>query len=327
MKLEPGLTVDGRYRLIDRIGSGGMADVWRAHDSQLGRDVALKLLHENFARDKEFVERFRREASAAAGLQHPNVVSVYDRGTYEDSYYISMELVEGSSLRDLINQGLSIEEAVEVTRQVLSAAEFAHEQGIVHRDLKPLNVLIDRAGRRPGHRLRDRPRRRLGDHPHGLGDGHRPVPEPRAGAGDGGDGRRRHLLDRNHPLRDALRARSLRRGQRRGDRDEAGRRGPARPELDQPQGHPGARRGRAQGAGQGPGAALRLGRRDDGRPRRRRGRSRLRRRSGAAGRDGGRRRAPLTQVVVDRRRDRARPDRRRAGLVSDPAGDGHGSRT
>jgi serine/threonine-protein kinase len=147
MKLEAGLTVDGRYRLIDRIGSGGMADVWRAHDSELGRDVALKLLHENFARDKEFVERFRREASAAAGLQHPNVVSVYDRGTYEDSYYISMELVEGSSLRDLINQGLSIEEAVEVTRQVLAAAEFAHEQGIVHRDLKPLNVLIDRAGR------------------------------------------------------------------------------------------------------------------------------------------------------------------------------------
>ena len=75
------------------------------------------------------------------------MVSVYDRGTYEDSYYISMELVEGSSLRDLINQGLTIEEAVEVTRQVLAAASFAHEQGIVHRDLKPLNVLIDRAGR------------------------------------------------------------------------------------------------------------------------------------------------------------------------------------
>ena len=140
MKLEPGLTVDGRYKLIDRIGSGGMADVWRARDTELDRDVALKLLHENFARDTEFVERFRREASSAAGLQHPNVVSVYDRGTYEDSYYISMELVEGSSLRDLINQGLSIDEAVEVTRQVLAAASFAHDQGIVHRDLKPLNV-------------------------------------------------------------------------------------------------------------------------------------------------------------------------------------------
>lgn len=147
MKLQPELVVDGRYRLIERIGSGGMADVWRAHDTQLNRDVALKLLHENFARDKEFVERFRREASAAAGLQHQNVVSVYDRGTFEDSYYISMELVEGSSLRDLINQGLEVEEAIEVTRQVLSAASFAHEHGIVHRDLKPLNVLIDRSGR------------------------------------------------------------------------------------------------------------------------------------------------------------------------------------
>jgi len=147
MKLEPGITIDGRYALIARIGSGGMADVWKARDTELGRDVALKLLHENFARDKEFVERFRREASSAAGLQHPNVVSVFDRGTYEDSYYISMELVEGSSLRDLINQGLSIEEAIEVARQVLAAASFAHKQGLVHRDLKPLNVLIDREGR------------------------------------------------------------------------------------------------------------------------------------------------------------------------------------
>jgi len=147
MKLGPGIVIDGRYRLEHRLGSGGMADVWRARDTELGRDVALKLLHENFARDTEFVERFRREASAAAGLQHPNVVSVYDRGAHEDSHYISMELVEGSSLRDLIDQGLEIDEAVEVTRQMLAAAEFAHEHGIVHRDLKPMNVLIDRDGR------------------------------------------------------------------------------------------------------------------------------------------------------------------------------------
>jgi serine/threonine-protein kinase len=147
MKLEPGIVIDGRYRLEHRLGAGGMADVWRARDTELGRDVALKLLHENFARDTEFVERFRREASAAAGLQHPNVVSVYDRGSYEDSHYISMELVEGSSLRDLIDQKLEIDEAVEVTRQMLAAAEFAHEHGIVHRDLKPMNVLIDRDGR------------------------------------------------------------------------------------------------------------------------------------------------------------------------------------
>jgi beta-lactam-binding protein with PASTA domain len=147
MRLLPDQVLDGRYRLIERIGSGGMADVWRAHDSQLGRDVAIKVLHENFARDKEFVERFRREASSAAGLQHPNVVSVFDRGEYEDTYFIAMELVDGSSLRDLINRGLEPSEAVEVTRQVLSAASFAHSKGIVHRDLKPLNVLIDREGR------------------------------------------------------------------------------------------------------------------------------------------------------------------------------------
>ncbi len=147
MRLEPGITIDGRYRLVNRIGSGGMADVWRARDTELDRDVALKMLHENFARDTEFVERFRREASSAAGLQHQNVVSVFDRGSHEDSWYISMELVEGSSLRELIDQGLEIEEAVEVTRQMLAAAAFAHDHGIIHRDLKPMNVLIDRDGR------------------------------------------------------------------------------------------------------------------------------------------------------------------------------------
>jgi len=147
MRLRADEIVDGRYRLVQRIGSGGMADVWSATDTELGRDVAIKVLHENFARDKEFVERFRREASSAAGLQHPNVVSVFDRGTWEDTYYIAMELVEGSSLRDLINRGLEIPESVEVARQVLAAASFAHERGIVHRDLKPLNVLIDRSGR------------------------------------------------------------------------------------------------------------------------------------------------------------------------------------
>jgi serine/threonine-protein kinase len=147
MRLTEGQTIDGRYLLQRRIGSGGMADVWLARDSELGRDVAIKVLHENFARDSEFVDRFRREASAAAGLQHPNVVAVFDRGAVEDTYYIAMEYVEGSTLRDLISRGLGISESVEVTRQVLAAAGFAHERGFVHRDLKPMNVLIDRSGR------------------------------------------------------------------------------------------------------------------------------------------------------------------------------------
>jgi eukaryotic-like serine/threonine-protein kinase len=147
MRLRENQVLDGRYTLRARLGSGGMADVWRADDGQLGREVALKVLHENFARDIEFVERFRREASSAAGLQHPNVVGVFDRGEVEDTYYIAMEYVDGSSLKDLIDRGLSIDEAVEITRQVLNAAEFAHERDIIHRDLKPMNVLIDRQGR------------------------------------------------------------------------------------------------------------------------------------------------------------------------------------
>ncbi len=147
MRLTEGQVLDGRYTLIRRIGSGGMADVWLARDGELGREVALKVLHDNFARDQEFVSRFRREASSAAGLQHPNVVGVFDRGAVEDTYYIAMEYVEGAPLRDLINRGLTIPEAVEVTRQVLAAAGFAHERGLVHRDLKPMNVLIDGSGR------------------------------------------------------------------------------------------------------------------------------------------------------------------------------------
>jgi eukaryotic-like serine/threonine-protein kinase len=139
--------VDGRYLALRRIGSGGMAEVWCAHDTQLDRTVALKILHERFAQDREFLERFRREASAAAGLQHPNVVNVFDRGEFNGTHYIAMEYVEGASLKDLIARGMSIGEAIEVVRQVLGAARFAHAHGIIHRDLKPQNVLINGEGR------------------------------------------------------------------------------------------------------------------------------------------------------------------------------------
>jgi eukaryotic-like serine/threonine-protein kinase len=147
VRLEAGEAVDGRYRLLGRLGSGGMADVWCADDQMLDRRVALKFLHERFAQDHQFVERFRREAQAAAGLQHPNVVSVYDRGETEGRHWIAMEYVEGAALKDLIGRGLSVGEAVEIVRQVLAAARFAHEHEIVHRDLKPQNVLIDAEGR------------------------------------------------------------------------------------------------------------------------------------------------------------------------------------
>jgi eukaryotic-like serine/threonine-protein kinase len=147
MRLEAETLVAGRYKLLGRLGSGGMADVWCAEDTMLDRRVALKFLHDRFAQDEQFVERFRREASAAAGLQHPNVVGVFDRGTYDGSHYIAMEYVEGAALNDLIERGLSVPEAVEIVRQVLAGARYAHAHGIVHRDLKPQNVLVDSEGR------------------------------------------------------------------------------------------------------------------------------------------------------------------------------------
>jgi eukaryotic-like serine/threonine-protein kinase len=144
-ELDDKVLIDGRYRILHHVGSGGMADVYCAEDTHLGRRVAVKLLYRRFAQDKEFVERFRREASAAAALQHPNVVNVYDRGEFDGTYYIAMEFCQGLSLKDLITREapLPIERAIEITLQVLVAARFAHRRGVIHRDLKPQNVIID----------------------------------------------------------------------------------------------------------------------------------------------------------------------------------------
>jgi eukaryotic-like serine/threonine-protein kinase len=146
-ELSEGSIVDGRYRILQRIGSGGMADVWLAEDQHLQRRVALKVLHSRFAQDREFVERFRREAESAAGLNHPNVVSVYDRGEVDGTYYIAMQYLEGRSLKELIDVGLTPEQSVYLIRQVLEGARFAHRHGIVHRDLKPQNVIVDDDGK------------------------------------------------------------------------------------------------------------------------------------------------------------------------------------
>ncbi len=145
--LSPGAIVDNRYKVLSRLGAGGMADVFLAEDQQLGRKVALKLLHRRFAADPDFVERFRREAQAAAGLQHPNVVSVYDRGNFEDTYYIAMEYLPGRSLKQLIRQEAPLDpiRAIDITIQILKAGRFAHRRGVIHRDLKPHNVIIDEA--------------------------------------------------------------------------------------------------------------------------------------------------------------------------------------
>jgi serine/threonine-protein kinase len=139
----------GRYRLERKLGSGGMADVWLAEDQELGRKVAIKMLHERYANDTQFVERFRREATHAAGLSHPNVVSIYDRGEAEGSYFIVMEYVEGRTLKELIvTRGpCPVPVAISYVRQVLAALRYAHRNGIVHRDIKPHNVLVDHEGR------------------------------------------------------------------------------------------------------------------------------------------------------------------------------------
>ena len=146
-EVEVGSVVDGRYNVQAKIGGGGMADVWLAEDSHLQRRIALKVLHRRFAQDREFVMRFQREAESAAGLQHPNIVSVFDRGEWEGTYYIAMQYIEGPTLKQLIDSGITVEQGVAVIRQVLQAAGYAHRQGIVHRDLKPQNVLVDPEGK------------------------------------------------------------------------------------------------------------------------------------------------------------------------------------
>src|SRR5437660_12278617 len=138
-ELDPGILVDDRYKVHSRLGAGGMADVYLAEDQQLGRKVALKLLHRRFAQDPGFVERFRREAQAAAGLQHPNIVSVYDRGSFEDTYYIAMEYLAGRSLKQLIRDEAPLDpiRAIDITIQILQAARFAPRRGVSLRDLNP----------------------------------------------------------------------------------------------------------------------------------------------------------------------------------------------
>jgi len=147
--IEPGTTIDGRYKVRSRIGSGGMADVYLAEDQLLGRQVAVKVLQHRFAEDQEFVERFRREASSAAGLSHPNVVAIFDRGEWDGTYYIAMEYLPGRSLKAIVREGGPMDPAgaIEIVIQILRAAKFAHRRGIIHRDLKPHNVILDEEGR------------------------------------------------------------------------------------------------------------------------------------------------------------------------------------
>ena len=144
-----GALFDGRYQILRKLGTGGMANVYLAEDQELGRRVAIKILDDRHANDEQFVERFRREAKNAAALSHPNIVSIYDRGEAEGTYYIAMEYLDGRTLKELIvSRGdAPVAVVVEYARQILSALRFAHRHGIVHRDIKPHNVLVDGEGR------------------------------------------------------------------------------------------------------------------------------------------------------------------------------------
>jgi serine/threonine protein kinase len=140
--------IDGRYRAERRLGSGGMAEVWCAQDEVLGRRVAVKLMGGRFAEDPEFHERFRREAQAAAGLTHPNIVAIFDRSEWDGTPYIAMELVDGKTLKELVTERgpLPPDIAIGLTEQILRALGYAHRRGIVHRDIKPQNVILDGDG-------------------------------------------------------------------------------------------------------------------------------------------------------------------------------------
>ncbi|MCL6453026.1 MAG: Stk1 family PASTA domain-containing Ser/Thr kinase [Alicyclobacillus sp.] len=139
----------GRYDLQEQIGGGGMAVVYRAVDTMLGRQVAVKMLRSQFAGDEEFIRRFRREAQSAASLSHPNIVNLYDVGVTEhNEYYIVMEYVDGPTLKDVIRERgpLPVDEAVAITEQICDALEQAHTRHIVHRDIKPHNILLTSSG-------------------------------------------------------------------------------------------------------------------------------------------------------------------------------------
>lgn len=142
-------TLDNRYTIIERVGGGGMADVYRAHDKLLDRSVAVKVLRSQFTNDEEFVTRFRREAQAAARLSHPNIVNIYDVGRDEDIYYIVMEYISGETLKDRIQRDgtLPVEAAVRIALEIGEALEHAHQNGLAHCDIKPHNILTTRSGR------------------------------------------------------------------------------------------------------------------------------------------------------------------------------------
>ena len=148
MNVNIGTLIGDRYEIIDKIGTGGMADVFRARDHRLNRFVAVKILKNEYSEDTKFVAKFRQEAQAIACLSHPNVVGVYDVGEEDEMHYIVMEFVDGITLKKYIEKKgkLSVRESVGIALQIANGLEAAHSNHIIHRDIKPQNILISRDG-------------------------------------------------------------------------------------------------------------------------------------------------------------------------------------
>ena len=144
-----GKLLGNRYEVLEQLGGGGMALVWKGRDTFLNRLVTIKVLRPEYASDEDFVRRFRREAQAVASLSHPNIVSIYDVGQENDSYYLVMEYVDGETLKSLIRREAPLPpaKAIQLGRQIAEALEHAHENNIIHRDVKPHNILITKGGR------------------------------------------------------------------------------------------------------------------------------------------------------------------------------------
>ena len=147
--IETGMIIAGRYEVEKKIGTGGMSDVYKAKDHTLGRCVAIKVLKPEFCEDMNFVTKFRTEAQSAAGLEHPNIVNIYDVGSQDGFYYIIMEYVQGITLKTYIEKKgrLNYKETLSIAIQVGRGIQAAHAKNIIHRDIKPQNIIISNDGK------------------------------------------------------------------------------------------------------------------------------------------------------------------------------------
>ena len=147
--LVPGMLIGDRYEILEKIGSGGMSDVYKARCHKLNRFVAIKVLKTEYSQDATFVKKFRVEAQSAAGLSHPNIVNVYDVGEDNGIHYIVMELVQGITLKEYIDMKgrLDIKEALNISVQIASGLSAAHDNRIIHRDVKPQNIIMSKDGK------------------------------------------------------------------------------------------------------------------------------------------------------------------------------------